>query len=179
MGFSELYNVLKNDIPSVKAKFERINSGGCGAFALFLSDELNKRNIKHKIVWVGDSFRDEKKKIAKQIHSIFGANKKPSLSDFNHNGIYLTHVMIVIDGKFVDATGLYDSFDETEWSYRSVLTELSNEQLRVLVENPNGWNALFDRELIPKVKNMVVDIMNGVYEVKKKSFLHRLFAYMK
>lgn len=167
MSFTKLFEVLSNDIPLVKAKFERINSGGCGAFALFLSNELNKRNVNHKIVWVGNSFRGEEKKIAKQIHSIFGANKNPSLLYFNSNGIYLTHAMIVINGKFVDATGVYGSFDETNWSYRSVLTEISNEQLRVLVENPNGWNKSFDRNLIPKVEDMVIDIMSGVEEVKK------------
>jgi len=157
MGFLNLFEVLKNDIPQVKERFDRINSGGCGVFALSLSDELNKRDIAHKIVWIGYGDNEDK-----SIHRIFESNHNVTLDTFNNKGIYLSHVMVVIDGKYVDATGLYDEFGQTSWSYRKVVTEISNEQLRMLVDNEDGWNCSFNRKLIPNVNEMVVGIMTKI-----------------
>jgi hypothetical protein len=176
MSFSKLFAVLRTEMPLVKSKFPRINSGGCGAFALFLSNELTKRNIKHKIVWIGDAFRGEEKKLGKKIHSIFNENGRPTLNHFNDNGIYLTHAMVVINGKFVDATGVYDKFDDTNWCYgnRSVLTKITNEQLKNLVASPEGWNPSFDRELMPRVKKQVEKILKPIESFEENGFINSL-----
>jgi hypothetical protein len=162
MGFLNLFEVLKNDIPQVEERFDRINAGGCGVFALSLSDELNKKDIAHKIVWIGDALRNETEELHKKIHHIFESNENLTLDTFNNKGLYLSHVMVVIDGKYIDATGLYDGFSQTSWLHRKVITEITNEQLRILADNEDGWNCSFDRELIPNVKEMVVDIMTKI-----------------
>jgi hypothetical protein len=163
MKSAKLLSVL-NGLSIIEKKYSEVNCGGCGAVALYISDELNKRDIKHDIVWIGDSFFVNKK----LIKSILKSNTNVTLGEFNNNGIYLSHAMIRIrkglNYYFVDATGVYNGFKNTEWKHRDILAKLKFEELKPLVDSADGWNEMFNRNDMPKIKTLVKDIMKKLDE---------------
>ena len=158
MKSAKLISVLEG-LSIVKKTYRSVNCGGCGAVALYVSNELNKRDIKHDIVWIGDSYNKHKK----MVKSILKSNTNVTLSEFNNNGIYLSHVMIRIkrgsNYYFVDGTGVYNGFDNTEWAYREVITTLKPKELKSLVDSEDGWNDAFNRNNMPKIKKLVNKVM--------------------
>lgn len=160
MNSAKLLSVL-NSLSAVKESFYTINWGGCGVFALYLSDELNNRNIKHEIIWIGDS-GNSVRTAKNRIQKVFKNNSNASLQHFRDCNVSLSHVMIRIGRKYIDATGVAIGFENTDWSYRSILTKMSNDELRSLVNEPKGWNDSFNRSLIPKVKEQIETIMKNL-----------------
>lgn len=158
MKAKKLVSVLKG-LSIVKDKYPKVNCGGCGAVALYISQELNKREIKHDIVWIGNSYTNKK-----QIKDIFTNNSNPSLSEFSENGIFLSHVMIKVKKYFIDGSGVFKGYDNTEWTHRSVVTKLKIEQLNALVSSPDGWNDRFDRSDMPKIKKLVNKVFGELGE---------------
>ena len=154
MKSAKLFSTL-NSLSVIGEKFKHINRGGCGAFALYLSKELDKRNIKHDILWIGDDYHNAEK----VIRNTFQSNSNVTLEDFSDNGIFLSHVMVRIGKKFIDSEGVYKGFDNTRWSHRRVLSKVSNKELFKLVDNPKGWNDTFNRKLMPKIKKDIKKIM--------------------
>jgi hypothetical protein len=126
---------------------------------LYISEELNKREIKHDIVWIGNHYTNKK-----QIKDIFTNNSSPSLSEFGENGIFLSHVMIKVKKYFIDGSGVFKGYDNTEWTHRSVVTKLKIEQLKTLVSSPDGWNDKFDRKHMPKIKKLVNKVFGELSE---------------
>lgn len=164
MGFKDLYSALNSELPIVKDNFPEINYGGCGVFALFLSKELDKLGIEHSITWIGQyEGYDSDYNTHDLIHSIFDDNgSKTNVCDFHNNDLTLSHIMVVIDGYLVDATGVYLDLDDADWGNREELAIITQKQLELLVSKPDGWNDWFDRDNIPNVGKMVKKIMKKV-----------------
>ena len=161
MKSTKLVSVL-NELGKISKKYPTINYGGCGAFALYVSDELNKRNIKHDIAWIGNTFGNSSMK--KEIREIFKSNSYVNLVEFNRNGIYLSHAMIKIKNNFVDAEGVFNGFNNTNWTYREVLATIKTDELRMLVNDEQGWNDEFNRKNMPKLKKDIEKIMKKLDE---------------
>jgi hypothetical protein len=161
MKSAKLVSVL-NELGKISKKYPTINCGGCGAFALYVSDELNKRNVKHDIAWIGDTFGNNN--VKREIKKIFKNNSYVNLTEFNCNGIYLSHVMIKIKSNFIDSEGVFNGFNNTSWGYRQVITTIKTDELRMLVNNEEGWNNYFNRKNMPKLKKDIEKIMKKLDE---------------
>lgn len=148
-----------DELSAIKNKYPKVNCGGCGAVALYISEELNKREIKHEIVWIGNVERRAYKSVIKEIIT---ECDEPTLVEFNDNGIYLSHIMIKVGNYFVDGTGAYKGFQNTTWSHRQIITKLKTKTLRCLVESEEGWNDAFNRNNMPKIKKMVKKTMEKI-----------------
>ena len=157
MKRDKLFSVLSK-LSVINQKYSNINRGGCGVFALYLSKELDKRNIKHDILWIGDDYHNAEK----VIRNTFQSNSNVTLEDFSDNGIFLSHVMVKIGKKFIDSEGVYKGFDNTRWSHRRVLSKMSNKELFKLVDSSHGWNDTFQRKLIPKIKKDIKKVMENL-----------------
>jgi hypothetical protein len=143
-----------SELSIIQKKFERINSGGCGVVALCISEELNKRNIKHDIVWIGNFGSSAKDK--KKLDKVIKGNSAPTLNDFNKTGVYLQHAMIRFNNfYFIDGSGVYEGYQNTKHSYLEIVTKIETNVLKSLVDCPYGWNPMFDRQFIPKIKRII------------------------
>ena len=156
MKSAKLFSVL-NELGKISKKYPTINYGGCGAFALYVSDELNKRNIKHDIAWIGSAWDIRETK--REIRKIFKSNSYVNLRDFNDNGIYLSHAMIKIKNNFIDAEGVFNGFENAGWNLREVIATIKTDELRMLVNDEEGWNDSFNRKNMPKIKKDIEKIM--------------------
>lgn len=156
MKSSKLLSALES-LSVIGDKYKRINAGGCGVFALYLSEELEKRNVKHEIVWIGETWNNSKR----VIRDVLKSNSNLTLQVFNDNGVYLSHVMIKVGKRYVDAEGVFTGFNNTYWAARNryVLAKIKKKELSMLVESPDGWNPDFNRGLMPKIKKQVKKIM--------------------
>ena len=163
MGFKDLYSALNSELPYIDMHFPDLNCGGCGAFALYLSKELDKIGVDHSIVWIGENYGDCDEDTHELLHSVFHDNGQWSnVTNFHDVDISLTHIMIDIDGYLVDSTGVYMSLDDTEFYMKSELGVITQEQLEWLVSNPEGWNSWFNRDDMPKVNKMVKKAMKKI-----------------
>jgi hypothetical protein len=149
---------LEPALPQVKKKFPSINFGGCGVFANLLANELDKLGVKYKIVWIGSHRRH--KKIIKQTFNHYGG--LVTLNEFNEQEVFLAHVMIKIGKTYIDASGVYNSFKETQWSYRCVICDITKEQLEFITLTSIGWNTSFNRNQIPRVEKEVKKIFEKI-----------------
>lgn len=149
---------LEPVLPKVKEKFPTINWGGCGVFANLLATELDKLGVKYKIIWIGD---DSKHK--KDIKRIFkDKGNDVCLLDFNNEFIWVSHIMIKIGRKFIDASGIYENFKTTEWNHREVICEITKKELELISLSNHGWNCSFNRTQIPKVERELKKIFKKV-----------------
>jgi hypothetical protein len=156
MKTSKLLRALES-LSIISDKYKSINAGGCGVFALYLSEELEKRNVKHEIVWIGETCNNSKR----VIRDVLNSNSNFNLQIFNENGVYLSHVMIKVGKRYVDAEGVFTGFNNTYWAARNrfVLAKITKKELSMLVESPEGWNPSFNRGLMPKIKKQVKKII--------------------
>ena len=103
-----------------------INCGGCIHFAYYMSKELTKRNIKHKIVFFG---------------------KYPHIKDVTNNGT--SHAAIKIDDYYFDAIN-YSINRDNIWSFylgykEYVGTKSLLEKINVIRKKKDIWNCEYDR----------------------------------
>jgi hypothetical protein len=149
---------LEPVLPQVKKKFPSINRGGCGVFANLLANELDKLGIKYKIIWIGRDSKDKRR--INKIFKHYGG--QVNLMDFNNSDIYLAHVMIKVGRKFIDASGVYKSIDDTQWDWYGLRCEITKEQLELISLSSEGWNISFNRNQIPRVGKEVKKIFEKV-----------------
>lgn len=107
-----------------KLKIENINNGGCGFFALTLSNRLDELGIKYKVILIG------KLPFTAFISKIL--NRKTSYY----------HVMLKVNNKFIDSSGEYDFLTPKILSYL-FKTICSKEYLNYIVNNAE-WNNKYD-----------------------------------
>lgn len=149
---------LEPALPSIHEKFPSINWGGCGVFANLLTTELDKLGVKYKIIWIGNNPNDKK-----QIKKIFKEKgDKVILWDFNEIGIGVAHFMVKIGRKFVDASGVYKSLNDTEWWNYRLRCEVTKENLNSVSVSHLGWNNMFDRKQIPRVEREVKSLFKKI-----------------
>lgn len=138
-----LQKKVVKDIPNV-------NHGGCGVVAEELYHIFSSLNFKPKIV-VMTSMPNSVKKFIKN-------------SEITGESIALNHIIISIEGKYVDSTGVYKSAKslvESNFDGRyKIVSGLTINQLALLNKNYPHWNSSFDREKnIPKIKRRVKKIL--------------------
>lgn len=104
--------IIKNDI-------EDVNSGGCGFFAFFVANELDKCNIPYKIKVVDDIIggTDIEQKVA-NINN-FVCNKEKPQSDL----INFEHCYIQIEDYKFDAEISGEALNDKDYHYKGVYTK--------------------------------------------------------
>lgn len=152
---------LSTKLRKATEKFDKINSGGCAVFAEMLSVKLNALNVDHKIVYLVDNFRGDKKE---KFNEIVSDKSKFSNLELNSNGIYCLHMMIDIDGKLVDCDGVHESLSATIYD-GYICGELTTKQCNKISYNDEDvytWNKMFDRGQIPDMKKSLDNLFKNV-----------------
>jgi hypothetical protein len=107
----KILEVLKTELPKINYKYSFINSGGCGFFAALLADELSKANVTNKTVFLS-SFMSADIDVRK-MYKVINENSKLTLEEFNSNGVYCAHMMVIVRHNkkyyYLDSTGVYEN----------------------------------------------------------------------
>lgn len=149
-------DILNQQLKDIDSKFRYIAMGGCGAFALMLSERLEKLGYTTKIAFISDTYTVDGciKKRQKYLNSNLDVS---SIIELNERHISFHHVMVYYNGYLIDNRGVAKKFDETYFGnrYGSCLWGfMCKEALKRMVE-AEGWNESFDREQLPDIKKEI------------------------
>lgn len=112
-----------------------INSGGCGIFAILLSDELTKMGIDHKIIalYMPHDGSEKDNADVKLTEFINTGKKKGKLG--------ISHVVIKLDELYLDSSGIVNP----QALRARTRVEIPKDKLQQLVDEKINWNPTFDR----------------------------------
>jgi len=122
--------ILISKLKVISDSVDNINNGGCGFFALYLSDYLDKVNIQYDIVYVRDQ-------------------------DNEDNQYYIpNHVIIELKNPkiFIDSRGIFNK--SYVYLYGTNLSFHSKMELKELL-TCKGWNNEFHRSDTTKIKSLL------------------------
>lgn len=129
-----------------------INCGGCGVFALAVSDRLKRLGIKHRFMAMTHVYNDVTP--PKWGHKFY----QPSIREFNNDGdLGISHCVVEMIGYkkpvVIDSTGyLNDRLADLMDDYDAIKTYMSRPLLEKLVRDRRSWNPEFDRRRVPAIK---------------------------
>lgn len=148
-----VWYVFEEYTTNVISNISCINAGGCGIFAENLYKTFKSFNIDCKLVIITDTAAGMEKRL------------EVELTDPNASGYArLYHIMVEVDGKFVDSDGVFDSYSKDYG--RTEITDLSIETLERWNKIEEGfWNHWFDRKQIPLIE-MGFDKINELVKEK-------------
>ena len=140
--FKKLY---EQTIDELHEKVRFINCGGCGCYALSLSSSLTKLGYEHEFVVI---FRN-KSGLSNGKKYI----KENNIGEF-HNSSAWTHIMLKINSKLIDSSGIYKSLSEKydEPKYKTIVDK---SYLEELVNKKDYWNIIFNRKNIKKINKIL------------------------
>lgn len=134
----------------------KVNAGGCGAFALLLTEQLDKVGIPYEIyALAGKDAGDEEVRNNTIQYLNSGRNK---IDNPKKEKIGVAHVCVKIFGLFYDSNGVINTLVEMG-KFKDPITR---EQLQNLYDNA-AWNQIFDRGCVPFMKEKFDEIFS-LYE---------------
>lgn len=172
----QLIRTLNEFLPQyVYHTFGYVNCGGCGIVAYHIAKELTEIGIDAEIAWL--TYEEQlTEKNRQALNELLDKNDKTtSLYDVNMIDINCPHMMVRIKHGnaywFVDATGAYDTLEESNWDYYEVLMYLPYHKIENIVNNTLGWNEMFDRRQVRGVKARIKEVVNMATVVVDKKYL--------
>lgn len=118
---------LSFKLDEISSNVHNINQGGCGFFALYLSDYFDREKIPYEIIYVRDNENEE-------------------------NQYYIpNHIILKLKKSkiFVDSRGFFNK--SYIYLYGTYLSIHSKEELKEILK-VKGWNSDFDRNDTTKIK---------------------------
>jgi len=135
-----LVKYFYNQYKDVNEKVCYLNNGGCGVFALKLYNLLLKLNLTPKLIVITDNIEGMKERIKTDKY-----------------GATLFHIMVVINKKYIDSTGVYSKIKEIPHSYNDKpCVELPISVLEKWVSNEHMWNNDFNRSDIKVIDKILI-----------------------
>jgi hypothetical protein len=148
----KLFNLFES-LKIVGERIPSINFGGCGVFALELSKVLTEKNIKHHILFMGNSYINDNP--CNPSNSLLKKQNKP-LAFLNDKNIFLAHVVVIVDNKIIiDGCGCYIEFNEVPFSHCRLKFKIEQSVLEAMVNESNRWNPSYDRENNKLVQKLI------------------------
>lgn len=154
----------------VNQKFPNVNFGGCCVYAAYLGLLLESK---------GWSVRG---RVSKPCYAPEGVNLRTAASNLKNpidhyewgdNGVYFYHVFLMIDheqGSFFHDT---DSTEERKVNFNGMPYYdgyLTTEELKMLADEPEGWNTVFNRRNISPLLDIIRDHGQFIPEAQKTKF---------
>jgi len=143
---SEIDKIVRH----VNGLFYNINRGGCGVFASILAKELDELDVRYEICVINYNINHDK---AEQLNNLVKTlreqnnNNKLTRNVLHDNGVYIEHVMLRIEGKYVDSTGVHKHIPNS-WGAGLTITTLTKDELHEMANTTLGWNNEFNRNQI-------------------------------
>lgn len=141
----------------LKYKDAHIDNGGCGFIANALHQILSDMGYQPRIVvltnyiWYWPN-QDSITAVQDMVNS--NSTLIQTNNDINDRGIVLTHVMLNLNGHYIDLSGCYKRIEETStWKTCKETLELTPEILKRITSTQVGWNDMFDINRLPEIKS--------------------------
>jgi hypothetical protein len=153
-----ILKTLKKELPRIYEKFNNINKGGCGEIAIFLYDEL-------KECGVNSSIRVLERNHIKEPFENLKSNTNNDFTpyEFQDNVNTLTHLVVKINGYYVDCTGVYKTISKMrDYSDLCDIGEFPVSPLRKLVSEVGLWNSAFDRNQLPEIQSEIKNVFHKI-----------------
>ena len=138
----------------ISERYCRVNEGGCAVVAYLVHEKLMGVATNLRTVFFGVNGTNRL-----PIDEVVNKNANYTLHDLNHSGYHCDHAVVLFDVDGI--TYAFDTdegaipFDEycknTLWSDRPYI-EMPFEVVRQVAEIDVGWNSLFRRKQIPRMK---------------------------
>jgi hypothetical protein len=128
-----MMEAINNKLPALNAALPNINRGGCGFFALYLSKQLQKKNIDHKIIPLGCSYHKKCRNDNDMIDLI-----KNDETFFIPN----SHIVVEVDGILYDSEG---EIGEERYNDLVINGGISQLTLCNMLNLDDMWNDEFPR----------------------------------
>jgi hypothetical protein len=142
---------LKINLHSINSYIKDIHYGGCGIFAYWLGYYLTEykiRNFKYIAYARHEGIQEDIQKIKEHIE------KSSTLNELNDvHKTFFPHVVIEIKKEHFDNHG--KAFFKNLSCDQIYYVELTGEELKKFIDCEVGWNCLFDRKDIPRLKTLI------------------------
>lgn len=152
------YKALSGKLQTINGNYPHINAGGCGFFAQVLGNALKNKGIKVEYIFLGSTFWSTKENIINLSNeTINTVGMKEIYDEYN---VALGHIVVKVDGVFIDSTGVKDDVAEFKLNYVEAGT-ITAETLEKWVKcsdwnNDFTDNHLYDMETIKKEVEILV-----------------------
>jgi hypothetical protein len=130
-----------------KNKIYSLNSGGCGWFAYYMSLELIKRNVAHRICFINNK---DRKNDRSEVRKLTRKN------DLGH--VYVNHAFISCNGMFFDGYNFFNTMKEMikDWGFRNNQESIFDHNMTTsglhMMLTDQGWNRQYDKDQNPKLR---------------------------
>lgn len=141
-----MYQFVIAEMPKLNDKVPNIHYGGCCMFAEELYGVLKELGHEPKI-FVITSY-------PKLLQNFIDGEET--------NQIDICHVLIEVDGKLMDNTGIYDSQYDLPNHRTQDHLYISFDVLKRINAEITGWNSRFNRNQIPQVKDFLKEVKENV-----------------
>lgn len=151
--------LLSAQLKKINGEIPFINQGGCGKFAFYLGERLEKENIKFKFVLVSYcKYKETVLSSARKFVQYINTVEEDNPVNRNNNDFDIVHILIYYKGKFIDSQGVHSNLSQAGLGDNFRLSAIvPKETLKVWNEN-GGWNSLFCDSYLPKIQSKINSI---------------------
>lgn len=136
----DLYNKIAKLTLDINKNVKFINSGGCGRFALYLIEELEKLNIPCTAILFDENVSSK----------LFFVNFNAFIR--NYEDLAFCHVMVKVDDYYIDGEVILNKVPERWRKYKQ--TKCTKKQLIKIVKKGN-WNNEYNTEQNSLVQKLI------------------------
>lgn len=147
---------LAEQLREINRKYDDINSGGCGKFALALGEKLKKEGYAYRYVLLSDMSARKAKDRVKQFNSDIKNGNFKDLQDKKVSYV-VAHIMVYCNGRLMDSTGVYKSIP-LQWDWYKMAGFIPDEVLCRWCDR-GGWNYKFDTALLTDIKEDIDNLI--------------------
>ena len=144
----QIISTLVSEFQKINNSHRYINRGGCGIFAEFAYRSLVKIGLKPKLAVITRQGMS-KTEVKMNLRNNSGAYEIP-----------FSHIVLVLDKKYIDSTGAYDDYKSITRLYEDHLcvVGMDIDHLSDWNADPYNWNNMFDRKQIPSIKKKIKEV---------------------
>ena len=156
--FREMEAKLWDAVDVVSCDVENINRGGCGVFAVALCDELNAHGFTDAKIRIYNYDVPPDVFVVPNLCTVEENLDDPgNVESWRDVGASFVHIVVEFNGRLWDSEGSVKVENGARWQRQYVLCDghISLESMRKMVDNPHGWNPIFSRYDIPRLKELL------------------------
>lgn len=165
----QINDCLRKICKQINNDIDYINWGGCGVFAIALADIVNKLRYNDFIFRVyapdDETYRPDLCILEDGLVTL-----PKSIDPWNNMNVFFNHIRMEWNGHVWDCDGPVSTRTNAFRTYYSTNDmypgHLSYAAIAALLGRASNWNSVFDRMQIPKMKQIMYDIVHMNLGVK-------------
>lgn len=142
---AKVLDVLDNQLPAIEDEFHYINSGGCGAMAMIIAEQLDKVGVEYNVIckgW-GDNLTNE------EVNTLIDNSDSFEMPN--------SHILIEVEGRYFDSEGE----QLPEQSHIAAIIDYAT--IKRMVDFEDCWNCSFDRDQIEGMRAYTDEVFGKAF----------------